>query len=259
VELERFFEDLRRTTDRLLMLDYDGTLAPFQQERDAARPYPEVRAALSRLQARGHTRLVLVSGRPAEDVLGLLGLEPWPEAWGSHGAERRHPDGTLALMTLDAAQRAALARARRAAERLGLGRQLEVKPVSLALHWRGVHPGRAALWSRDVSEAWRKAAGDGLSVHVFDGGLELRPRAADKGLVVERMLAELPPGGAAAYLGDDTTDEDAFTALARARTRRPEDALLSVLVRAETRPSAADLRLAPPGELLDFLARWEAA
>jgi len=53
---------------------------------------------------------------------------------------------------------------------------------------------------------------------------------------------------AAAYLGDDTTDEDAFKAI-RGRG-------IGVLVRPQFHATAADFWLKPPEELLEFLERW---
>lgn len=58
----------------------------------------------------------------------------------------------------------------------------------------------------------------------------------------------MEPSAAIAYLGDDLTDEDAFQAL---DTRG-----LRVLVRDALRPTAADIWLQPPDELLDFLRSW---
>jgi trehalose-6-phosphatase len=55
---------------------------------------------------------------------------------------------------------------------------------------------------------------------------------------------------AAAYLGDDATDEDAFKAI-RGRG-------IGVLVRPQFRATAADFWLKPPEELLEFLERWHA-
>jgi trehalose-6-phosphatase len=62
------------------------------------------------------------------------------------------------------------------------------------------------------------------------------------------ILGELGAGAVAAYLGDDLTDEDAFVAI--------KGRGLAALVRAEARPTAADIRLRPPDELLAFLRRW---
>jgi len=52
----------------------------------------------------------------------------------------------------------------------------------------------------------------------------------------------------AAYLGDDFTDEDAFTAI--------KGHGIGILVRKEFRPTEADIWIKPPDELLSFLSDW---
>lgn len=91
----------------------------------------------------------------------------------------------------------------------------------------------------------------GLELLEFDGGVELRVSGRNKGSVVREVLAEEPTDAAVAYLGDDWTDEDAFRAL-RGRG-------LGVLVRDELRPTAAELWIRPPHQLVEFLDRWRAA
>jgi trehalose 6-phosphate phosphatase len=88
------------------------------------------------------------------------------------------------------------------------------------------------------------------SLHLlpFDGGVELRPTDRTKGTVVRQILSQEPAAIPAAYLGDDLTDEDAFTALGNRG--------YSVLVRSEIRASAAEFWLRPPAELLEFLGNW---
>ena len=93
--------------------------------------------------------------------------------------------------------------------------------------------------------------GTGLSLHEFDGGLELRPPGITKGEAVETILAEMQGETVSAYLGDDLTDEDAFAAM--------KGQGMGVLVRKELRETRADLWLRPPEELLDFLKRWQTA
>src|SRR5215813_10629982 len=88
----RFFERLRGQKKRALLLDYDGTLAPFRTQRDEAVPYPGIRGALSAIMKTCQTRLVVISGRSIADLAPLLGLSPCPEMWGSHGWERKLPD-----------------------------------------------------------------------------------------------------------------------------------------------------------------------
>ena len=88
----------------------------------------------------------------------------------------------------------------------------------------------------------------GLDLLEFDGGVEIRASAPDKGDAVRSLLSEMSANTPAAYLGDDNTDERAFRAI--------NGRGLSVLVRPQWRQTAARLWLKPPEELLDFLARW---
>lgn len=247
--LESFFAQLAGAPERALLLDYDGTLAPFQVERDKAFPYPGVRELLAALVAAGHTRVVVISGRSIADLEALLGLDPLPELWGSHGWERRLADGTYRPPELGAQAVAGLEAAQQAAAARGIDHALERKPAGLALHWRGLDPSAAQALREEIGQLWAAIVlRHGLKVHQFDGGLELRVPGQDKGSAVRTLLEELEPNAAIAYLGDDLTDEDAFRAL--------DGRGLRVLVRPQPRPSAADLWLRPPEELLAFLERW---
>jgi trehalose-phosphatase len=249
--LEIFWEELTAAQERVLMLDYDGTLAPFRVERDRAEPFPGVREALNRLSPAGGRRVVIVSGRRVDEVAALLDLSFPCEIHGAHGRERRCTDGRIQTLPLGPDQAAALDRARRWAETRGWAERLEEKPGCLAFHWRGIEADEARDMETGVRAAWGREAGDsGLELRPFDGGLELRAPGADKGLAVNQILAESSPGAAAAYLGDDLTDEDAFAAL----EGRPK--ALTALVRDQWRPSRAQVWLRPPGDLLTFLDRW---
>lgn len=87
-ELSDFFETLRGAPQRILMLDYDGTLAPFQLDHARAVPYPGVTEILDAIMEDPRTRLVIVSGRWTRDLLPLLPLRRRPEIFGSHGIEQ---------------------------------------------------------------------------------------------------------------------------------------------------------------------------
>lgn len=248
---ERFFAALARAPRAALLLDYDGTLAPFRLDPQQAVPYPGVTAALAALMERTDTRLVLVTGRWTRDLVPLLGLEPLPEIWGSHGWERRFPDGRVEMPRPAEPALQALAAADAWVEQAhAAGARSERKPAGLAVHWRGLAPAAAERVRAIVTENWALHARDlGVELHAFDGGLELRVPGRHKGDAVDTLRREMPDA-ALAYLGDDATDEDAFRAV--------RGHGLGVLVRTELRPTAAGLWLQPPGELLAFLQRWTA-
>ena len=248
VAYERFMEHLARSQHSALLLDYDGTLAPFTADRQHAHPYPEVADLLRRIMLAGRTRIVLITGRPAAELRRLLRLDPFPETWGVHGLERMFPDGRCELATLKPETRRALAAARACLQRTGLNSLAEFKTGSIAVHWRGLSSPEAQKVRGAVCRAWQPFAGRGdLYLRDFDGGIELSARDRDKGDAVRAIVGETGDAPVA-YLGDDLTDEDAFRALAGRG--------LTVLVRREFRPTAAAVWITPPEELVQFLADW---
>ncbi len=248
-DVEQFFLSFEEGEDRVLFLDFDGTLAPFVGEREQAVPYPGVLERLRTLIDLEGVRLVIVSGRSLSRLLPLLKLDKLPEVWGCHGWERLLPNGDTVVYPLERRAKDGLAEAERWVREKGHTRKAERKPASLAIHWRGCDPEEEQALCLQVAEGFGPiAASGGLELNMFDGGVELRARGRDKGSAVETVLGEFADPVIAAYLGDDLTDEDAFRALGERG--------LSVLVRKELRTSEADLWIEPPGELLDFLDQW---
>jgi trehalose-phosphatase len=251
-EAAALWERLPSVGHSLLMLDYDGTLAPFHVDRFAAVPYPGVAGRLAALSGLPHVRLVLISGRPAHELRSLLPSETKAEIWGSHGWEQLKSDGSYELFALDRGQRAALDQVGLEMTALGFPEALEVKPASLAIHWRSVAPARQEQIRCSVESIFsRLAQPNGMHLLPFDGGLELRPTDRTKGTAVEQILAQEPAAVPVAYLGDDLTDEDAFAAVGNRG--------FSILVRTEVRTSCARFWLRPPEELLAFLDAWIAS
>lgn len=249
LDLDWFFRRLANARESVLLLDYDGTLAPFVRERDRAVPYPGVGERLHRLVKIPANRLVIVSGRWSRDLKPLLGLKTFPEIWGCHGAERVFPDGREVLRQIGELAVSGLVAVDEWARKQGLAKYIERKPTSVAFHWRGQPQEKIRSMSEAIIDRWQsQLAGYSLQLHEFDGGLEIRVQGVSKADAVREILGETPADTPLAYLGDDLTDEDAFAAL-------PENAL-RVLVRRELRATRADLWIQPAEELLAFLDRW---
>jgi len=251
--LSPFFAGLRAAPRRALLLDYDGTLAPFSAKRASAVPYRWVRSALRAIAAASlPTRIGIVSGRPVAELRRLIGLENLVELWGSHGLERLTLEGCWIGPPPKKDASEFLDRVSASMTELGWGSLLERKPYGLALHGRGSPAEEFADAESELIERWSEAAHEfGLELLGFDGGVELRPEGQGKGMVVRTVLEELGSGASIAYLGDDRTDEDAFGALA--------DRGLAVLVRPEPRATRAAAWIRPPDELRRFLSDWNVA
>jgi trehalose-phosphatase len=174
---------------------------------------------------------------------------PVPEIWGTHGAERLYADGRYEEIevTYDALQ--VLLQSETRLESAGLGDLLEVKSAAVAVHWRGLKPAEVLqVRGKSYKILEPLANRSGLVLADFDEGVEIRLRAANKGIALQRLLHELDPAVPVAYLGDDVTDEDAFRVL--------NDRGLSVRVSAKNRFTAAQVVIKPPEELIAFLNCW---
>jgi trehalose 6-phosphate phosphatase len=248
-QLAPFFEAVARAPEAALLLDYDGTLAPFQAERNQAYPYPGVALILQEIVRSGSTRVVVISGRDARDVVALLNIWPHPEVWGIHGLQRLSTDGSMHMPLLDERALRGLCDADRWLGYQHLRRKAEFKAGSIAMHWRGLRKSGVEHLRARVLLGWRPIAKySGLDLLEFDGGVEIRACLADKGDAVRTFLSEISPDAQVAYLGDDSTDESAFLAMQGRGIR--------VLVRPRWRQTAAEFWLKPPRELAYFLGWW---
>ena len=212
--LDLFYQKLKKASQKALLLDYDGTLAPFQVEPNKAYPYPGVTKMLNRILQKIDTRLVIITGRWIRDLTPLLQLERQPEVWGSHGLERLKGDGSYEIAHMDERALNGLVRADEWTESIGLSNRCEKKPGCLALHWRGLSESDIHVMKKQVELKWSLIAESwGLNLEGFEGGLELRVPGQNKGDAVKTILEEMGKDFVAAYLGDDSTDEDAFNAI----------------------------------------------
>ena len=71
-----FLERLRSAPARVLLLDYDGTLAPFCVDRTLAFPYPEVPPLIVRIMRTGYSRRVDQRASGAGNTFAQRNLSP---------------------------------------------------------------------------------------------------------------------------------------------------------------------------------------
>ena len=256
----KFWDKVQTARERLLALDYDGTLAPFQVDRMAARPLSGMLAVLSSIDKKGTTRLAIVSGRPLCELEELLGALAYRLILiGAHGWEGRDPGGSLIQQTPPEEARNQLKAAYDMALDYGkkepalwpeiVGR-VERKNASVAVHLRGMDPRNAEDWLASVRVQWSVLASPFLDITEFNGGIELRTRSREKGLAVRELLERFSSTELIVYLGDDVTDEDVFGVL------RGLDIGVGIKV-GDACETSADYRVRDVDAVLEFLIKWE--
>lgn len=211
--------DLVADPDRrpvLLALDFDGTLAPLQNDPEASRVLPAAVPALRALAEHpDRVRLALVSGRALADLHRLAEVPPGTVLIGSHGAERARVaehglDRDVITLTDDQADR--LARLGSELQAVARGRDgvwVETKPAAAVVHTRMADTAVA-----DAAEREALAVGDRLGSVTLHGKkvVEISVLDARKGAALVALRDEIG-AGAVVSAGDDVTDEDAFGAL----------------------------------------------
>ncbi len=244
---DRLGTELRPLERWLVVLDFDGTLAPIVDHPDLATPAAGAIELLRRVSA--VAPVAVLSGRAIADVRRRLqGLEA--AYAGGHGAELVLADGADAPLVDPDSVKPSLDRAEAAIRTLvddEEGWFVERKQASLAVHHRlAGHDSITAHVPRVQALLEHHAAEPpGFQVMTGKAVLELRPNGADKGRALQRLL-ERTPELLPLVVGDDVTDEDAFE-VARAREGR------AILVAQTPRPTVATDRIADPDAVVRLL------
>jgi trehalose-phosphatase len=244
-----FLGSICKSSGSLLMIDYDGTLAPFQVKRNEAIPEKILLRQLEELQTTGKCRVIIISGRFLDDLIPLVNLHPLPELWGSHGLERLNQQGEKTSYTLPREIKAALENEHRYFRQVLQEKDVEKKPFSIAIHWRGKPVEEAQKLEKLVRGRWESLSKKGsLEMHAFNNGLELRLQGMGKGEAVKQILMEIDPHIPCAYVGDDLTDEEAFLALGNRGFK--------ILLRHHSQSTLADMEINSTAQLAEFLGKW---
>ncbi|WP_276299959.1 trehalose-phosphatase [Halorussus lipolyticus] len=200
----------------LVALDFDGTLAAIERRPDEAAIPDPTREAVAALAAEENVEVAVVSGRELADVRERVGLNEAISYAGNHGLEIHaseyevHPEAKAGERDIDiicdllADQLAGIE-----------GVIVENKGVTATVHTRLVADEEVPTVENAVETL--VATRDDVRLTTGKNVLELRPAVEwDKGEAVRELYGELVPDDERwlpMYVGDDTTDEAAFSVL----------------------------------------------
>jgi trehalose 6-phosphate phosphatase len=236
----------------LVAVDFDGTLAPIVERPEDARPVPGAVDVLTGLAAR-IGQLALISGRGAEEVVGLAGVG---EIHGilvlGHYGLQQWREGRLSSPDPDPGIATARRRLPELLANAAEGVYVEDKVHSLAVHSRPAREPQRAL--DDLAPALRDLATQtGLEAVPGRYVLELRPPGVDKGTALRRLIDEVRPA-VVVYAGDDLGDLPAVRVVRELR----ESGVLDGLSIAVVPPVATDTP-AELSEQVDLVVPGQAA
>jgi trehalose 6-phosphate phosphatase len=204
--------DVSLLDDAAILLDVDGTLLDIAPRPHEVQVPVTLLRTLSALSARVRGALALVSGRPLPDIDRLFSPLRLP-AIGGHGAEMRLAADGEAVATCAAPLHPRLReQIIRAAERHP-GVIVEDKGYSVALHYR-LAPKEGLALGHDLRHICQAFGDPAVGLLSGKAVIEIKSKGFNKGLAVRELMKHPPfAGRSPIFIGDDTTDEDAFAVM----------------------------------------------
>jgi trehalose 6-phosphate synthase/phosphatase len=242
--MEDMIAAYRQASQRLLLLDYDGTLAELKPTPQEATPTPRIIAALQRLGNDPKNTIVVVSGRRHEELetwLGVLSISFAAE----HGLLlKQRGQGWQLAAHIDTSWKSAIAAVMQPYVQSVKGSLVEDKTNALVWHYRNASDQNQAEESQAqlVAELQPFLKQFGLRILLGSKVVEVQPPGIHKGLAAKHWLNQNGWDFVLAA-GDDTTDEDMFKAMPP----------VAFTIKVREGSSQARIRIATPAKMLELL------
>jgi alpha,alpha-trehalase len=200
-----------------LLLDFDGTLTPIADRPQDAKLSPEMEEILRSLAKNRGFKVAIISGRSLSDLKAKIKIRNIIYV-GNHGLEIETegkificPEALKSIQTMKELKRILQ---KELASIKGI--ILENKKVGLAIHYRMVKSSEVPKLKRSVGKIFKPFL-EKREIKISYGKkiLEARPPVFwDKGKAASMLVESFKQERLLSfYLGDDRTDEDAFSAL----------------------------------------------
>jgi trehalose 6-phosphate synthase/phosphatase len=236
----------RNASQRVIFLDYDGTLVPFSRIPEMAIPGAQTLKQLKLLAENQKNAIVLISGRDKDflqEWFGAINVYLIAE----HGAFHKSPGGEWqCAIDPDQGWKPAFAQVLQRYTDHCNGSFTEEKFSSLAWHYRNSPPEMGQMKAKELKEELRTLVAHENKLHVIEGNMvvEVKKTGYDKGIAALKFINDRKFEFIAA-IGDDRTDEDIFRSL-------PADA---VTIKIGMTTSIAKYNLTNQREVSRFITR----
>ncbi|MGZ3937752.1 MAG: bifunctional alpha,alpha-trehalose-phosphate synthase (UDP-forming)/trehalose-phosphatase [Flavisolibacter sp.] len=211
--IEKIVADFNKAKKRCILLDYDGTLAPYQKLPSMAAPSEELMQLLKQLTQDPSNEIVIISGRDVKTLEKWLGELPL-NMIAEHGACVKYRDEDWKeQVPINTEWKEQVRPLMQLFVDRCAGSFIEEKKSTLAWHYRNTNQELGFMRSRELRNALLQLTAN-TPLQVVDGNkvLEVRMVGVDKGMAAVSMIAGFEPDFILC-IGDDVTDEDMFRAM----------------------------------------------
>jgi trehalose 6-phosphate synthase/phosphatase len=202
-------EKYREATNKLLLLDYDGTLVDYTNIPDNAIPSEHLLSILLRLVGEQHTKIIIISGRSHLEIDRLLGHLPLTII-AEHGAMIKENGVWTNQVAENFTWKKEIISIFNQVTLKCPGSYVEEKSFSVTWHYRNAGSLSGEINSRElISLAGKVIPIYGLKILDGNKVVEIMPGEIGKGIAVKKIL-EHEKFDYILSVGDDATDEEVF-------------------------------------------------
>lgn len=214
-EINDLVEQYKNAKNRLILLDYDGTLVNIQSKPDAVIPSIEALKVVKKMANDPKNDLAIVTGRDSKYISQWFAEMPI-HIFAEHGSFMKEPNKPewQPMFTADDSWKEDIIAIFKEYTEKAKGSQIEYKASSVAWHYRNVDSDYAFTIVRELLEALKERITPEMNIHILDGKkvIEIKQNGCDKGSSCKKMVS-MKDYDFILSLGDDVTDEDMFNAL----------------------------------------------
>jgi len=203
-------DEYQKASNRLIFLDYDGTLIKFDENPDKAKPDSDLRLLLEKLSNDEKNKVVIISGRDKNT------LSHWFESFnldiiGEHGVWlKKNGDDWKTIDDMHSDWKGEILPVLELYVNRTPGSFIEEKDYSLVWHYRKVETGLGKLRTSEIS-THLKYLSSNINLQVLEGDhvVEIKSMEINKGKAASLWLQN-SSSDFILSIGDDWTDEDTF-------------------------------------------------
>ncbi len=205
-------EKFNKSKSKVIFLDYDGTLVPFNKKPELALPDKSLFKLMDKIISAKNTDLVIISGRDTNFLDKCFGdlditmvaehgifMRKINESWVSKYTKKRKWIDNLRPLFQSFSDRTP-------------GTFVEEKQTSLVWHYRGSDPELAADRVVEFKTELQSLISDDLDLMDMNKAIEVKSATFNKGIAVNEIIRNKKYDFILCF-GDDVTDEDMFVNL----------------------------------------------
>ncbi|WP_411767085.1 bifunctional alpha,alpha-trehalose-phosphate synthase (UDP-forming)/trehalose-phosphatase [Winogradskyella sp. A3E31] len=203
--------DFKKAKNRLILLDYDGTLVGFKDNPQDAKPDKELYSLLDGFEEQENTNLCLISGRDKETFENWFGNKTY-DLITDHGVWMRQKNEWEALERLKTDWMENIKPILMSFVDRTPGTFIEIKKYSLAWHYRTADPELAQVRTMELNTVLTSMVSNNeLSVLQGNKVIEIKSSNVNKGRAANQLFVK-NDYDFILIMGDDWTDEYMFEA-----------------------------------------------